>query len=66
MLARGDRGPDFSASALTQPRGFAGSSGIFRLLPSGETQRGLAVIEIAQNGTRVVAPASESFDDVGQ
>jgi len=66
VLARGDRGPDFSAGALTQPRGFAGSSGIFRLLPSGETQRGLAVIEIAQNGTRVVAPASESFDDVGQ
>lgn len=66
VLARGERGPDFSAGALAQPRGFAGSSGIFRLLPSGETQRGLAVLEITAAGARVIDPAPESFDDVGQ
>ena len=66
VLARGEHGADFSAEALTQPRGFAGSSGIFRLLPAGETQRGLAVLEVTQAGPRVIAPAPESFDDLGQ
>jgi branched-chain amino acid transport system substrate-binding protein len=57
--------PDFSEAALTAPSGFAGLGGIFRLLPDGSNQRGLAVMEIGPDGSAVVAPAPASFADFG-
>lgn len=50
------------AAALTDPNGFAGVDGIFRLLPNGTNQRGLAVWEITPDGARQIAPAPKSFD----
>ena len=35
VLARNPNGPDFSPAALTNPSGFSGLNGIFRLLPNG-------------------------------
>jgi branched-chain amino acid transport system substrate-binding protein len=64
VLARGDRGADFSAAALTNPNGFAGVDGIFRLRPDGLVQRGLAVLEIHRDGNTVVDPAPETFQAV--
>ena len=59
-------GAGFSAAALTNPSGFAGADGIFRLLPDGTAQRGLAVLQIERSGVGVVSPAPETFEETGQ
>ncbi len=51
----------FSADALTAANGFAGVDGIFRLLPSGLSERGLAVIEVRNRRFAVVSPAPGTF-----
>ncbi|MBI3709461.1 MAG: penicillin-binding protein activator [Proteobacteria bacterium] len=62
VLARGENGPDFSDKALTNPSGYAGLDGIFRLRPDGTNERGLAVLEVQRSGFRIVAPAPETFE----
>jgi hypothetical protein len=60
-LARGT-GPDpFSAQALTSVSGFNGADGVFRFLPNGANERGLAVMEIDNNAAVVISPAPRSF-----
>jgi ABC-type branched-subunit amino acid transport system substrate-binding protein len=59
VLAKGGTG--FSVPALTNPNGFAGAEGIFRLLPTGTAERGLAVMEVTRTGTAPVDPAPQSF-----
>jgi hypothetical protein len=54
----------YSIEALTSVNGFAGMDGIFRLLPDGRTERGLAVLEIRRDGIAVVDPAPQSFAPV--
>lgn len=61
VLAREEEGPDFSVKALTNPAGFAGMDGIFRLKADGTVERGLAVLEIRRDGFRIVSPAPEAF-----
>jgi ABC-type branched-subunit amino acid transport system substrate-binding protein len=56
-----DRRQAFSRARLTSANGFAGVDGIFRLLPTGETERGLAVIQVERAGFRVLSPAPQSF-----
>ncbi|MBB4268245.1 penicillin-binding protein activator [Roseospira visakhapatnamensis] len=46
---------------LTDPAGFRGFSGLFRLLPSGVNERGLNVLEVTARGPRVIRPAPTSF-----
>ncbi|MCE2749724.1 MAG: penicillin-binding protein activator [Rhodobacter sp.] len=62
-LARSGGG--LSAAALTQGSGFAGVTGVFRLLPDGSNERGLAVAEIRNNQVVVIDPAPRSFGGVG-
>lgn len=62
-LAR--QGKDMSAGSLTQSAGFVGVSGIFRLLPNGTNQRGLAIAEIRNNQVVVIDPAPRSFAGAG-
>lgn len=54
-------GARYDETALTNPNGFAGLDGIFRLLPSGVVERALAVDEITPDGARVIDPAPTSF-----
>src|SRR5262245_29151307 len=61
QLARLKPGGDFSAEAITNPNGWVGADGVFRLLPDGRNQRMLAVIEIAGERTIVVGPPTASF-----
>lgn len=61
QLARLKPGGDFSAEALANPNGWYGVDGIFRLLPDGRTERGLAVIEIQGDRGLVVSPAPSTF-----
>ena len=51
----------FSDETLMNANGFRGIDGIFRFLPNGTTERGLAVLEITEEGFVVVSPAPESF-----
>jgi ABC-type branched-subunit amino acid transport system substrate-binding protein len=63
VLARQPNGPDFSQAALTQPSGFFGADGLFRLRPDGTAERGLAVMQIVpRGGVRVLEPAPASFE----
>ncbi len=61
-LSRGGMG--FTVPTLTNPNGFAGAEGIFRLLPTGIAERGLAVMEVTRTGTTPVDPAPQSFAPV--
>jgi ABC-type branched-subunit amino acid transport system substrate-binding protein len=51
----------FTAETLTHPDGFAGVDGIFRFLPDGRTERGLAILEMHPTGAVVIDPAPVSF-----
>jgi len=63
VLARtGQDDTPYDPADLLNPNGFAGMDGIFRLLPNGQTQRGLAILEITRNGVVVVDPAPETFE----
>jgi ABC-type branched-subunit amino acid transport system substrate-binding protein len=64
-LARGAGGAPISREALTQPAGFAGVSGIFRLLSNGTNERGLAVAQIRDSQVVVIEPAPRSFAGPG-
>lgn len=57
------RAGEFSAATITNPGGFAGVDGIFRLLPDGTNQRGLAVMQVTRDGPREISPAPSSFAD---
>ena len=54
----------YSRETLSQPSGFGGVDGIFRFLPSGEVERGLAVLELQRNEIRVIDPAPQSFEQL--
>jgi ABC-type branched-subunit amino acid transport system substrate-binding protein len=59
------QGPDrFSQRVLTNPSGFQGIDGIFRLRADGTNERGLAVLQITPSGTSVVSPAPQTFAGV--
>ena len=65
VLAGGQAGEPFSQQAILNPSGFTGVDGLFRFAPNGLVQRGLAVLEVEPQGTSVVSPAPQSFQDVG-
>jgi ABC-type branched-subunit amino acid transport system substrate-binding protein len=54
-----------TGAALTQSAGFQGVGGIFRLLPDGTNQRGLAVATIQDRKVVVIDPAPASFAGAG-
>ncbi|MCQ8186360.1 penicillin-binding protein activator [Parvularcula maris] len=51
----------YSEAMLTNPNGFIGADGLFRLTPEGVVERGLAVLELGRGGIRVIDPAPLSF-----
>jgi len=54
-----------SREALTQPAGFQGVNGVFRLMPDGSNERALAVATVESRAVRVIAPAPSSFEGAG-
>lgn len=60
LLAKGE-GRRFAPEQLTDPQGFAGGSGLFRLRPDGLAEHGLAVVEVGNGITRLVDPAPATF-----
>lgn len=61
LLAQSPRATDFSASALTDPNGFRGVDGVFRLIADGSVERAYAIHEVTVDGFRTIQPAQESF-----
>lgn len=57
-LVLGPRGTD--VAILTQPDGFIGTDGWFKLLPDGQVRRGLAVFRIERAGPELIDPAPQS------
>jgi len=55
----------FSPQTLTNPSGFTGIDGLFRFLPNGTNQRGLAVLRVTKSGPQTVSPAPHSFSASG-
>ena len=62
VLARASDGARFSTETLTSANGFAGASSIFRFLPNGDVQRGLAILEVEPWGFGIRSPSPDSFD----
>ena len=58
QIAPGER---YSSAQLTRSSGFAGVDGLFRLLPDGTCERGLAILEVHEGGPQVIDPAPSSF-----
>ena len=64
-LVAADNANALTKLALTSPPGFQGTAGIFRLLPNGQNQRGLAVATVRDGGVVVLEPAPRSFGGAG-
>ncbi len=64
VLARAEGGATFDDAALTSANGFAGTGGIFRFQPSGQVQRGLAVLEVEPWGFGIRSPSPETFEEI--
>ena len=60
LSARGGGNP-YAEDVLTDPEGFSGVDGIFRFLPDGGIERGLAVMQITASGLKQVDPAPTGF-----
>lgn len=64
LIAQGNPNA-LTRAALTQGQGFQGTNGIFRLLPDGTNERGLAVATIQNNQVVIVEAAPRSFGGAG-
>lgn len=61
VLSRTPDPKPYSRQRLTNPRGFAGIDGLFRLRPDGLNDRGLAILEIQNGRARVIDAAPTAF-----
>ena len=60
-LSSNPPGERYTAPQLTRPTGFSGIDGLFRLLPDGTCERGLAILEVREGGPQVIDPAPRAF-----
>lgn len=65
LAGRVNGGTPLAKADLTQSAGFAGVSGIFRFLPNGTNQRGLAIAQIRGNQVVVIDAAPRNFAGAG-
>lgn len=64
LVAQGNANA-LTKNALTTPQGFQGTGGIFRLLPNGLNQRGLAIATIQNNQVNILEAAPRTFGGSG-
>ncbi|MHA6326727.1 penicillin-binding protein activator [Roseivivax sp. CAU 1753] len=64
-LAGRGRGATIGAASLTQSAGFQGASGVFRFLPDGTNERGLAVATVRNQQVTILDPAPRAFGGAG-
>jgi ABC-type branched-subunit amino acid transport system substrate-binding protein len=63
IVARDLADRDFDSLNLTNPEGFSGATGLFRLRPDGLADHGLAILEVDGAATRTIDPAPSSLVD---
>jgi len=63
IVARNMDDPSFTAPTLTNPEGFAGATGLFRLRADGLADHGLAVLEVASGQARMIDPPPARFTE---
>ena len=61
VLAQDGGDARFGFDALTNPNGFLGVDGLFRLDPNGVVQRKFAILEVRKSGVTLVQPAAKEF-----
>lgn len=61
VLATEDGQADYSRATLTDPAGYSGRNGIFRLNNEGLAERGLSVMEVRRDALREISPAPTTF-----
>jgi len=64
-LVQAGKADALTGAALTQSQGFVGVGGVFRLLPDGTTERGLAIAQVQNKEIVVIDPAPRSFAGAG-
>ncbi len=64
-LASSGQSDALTTGALTQPAGFQGVNGVFRLMADGTNQRALAVATIENKEVVVISPAPTNFAGAG-
>ncbi len=64
-LTRTQGSQRFDELVLTNPSGFAGADGVFRFTPTGENERGLAVLEIRDGSAITISPAPRALGGGG-
>lgn len=64
LVSQGDN-QALTKAALTQSAGFRGASGIFRFLPNGTNERGLAVATVQDAQVVILSPAPTGFGRAG-
>lgn len=62
VLANTAEAGKIDANEIVSPNGFWGIDGIFRFRPDGTVERGLAVLEMTDEGARVLSPSPETFE----
>ena len=60
-LSNNPQGERYSYAQLTRGSGFAGVDGLFRLLPDGTSERGLAILEVRPGAPMVIDQAPRTF-----
>ncbi len=63
-LARLPKRDRFASETLSNPNGFSGIDGIFRFLPDGSAERGLAILQVQKDGVEVISPAPTTFQKI--
>lgn len=64
LVARRDPAA-LTRASLIQGQGFQGTAGIFRLLPDGTNERGLAVAQVRNRNVVILSPAPRAFGGAG-
>lgn len=64
-LAKTGKANALSRESLTQPAGFQGVNGVFRFMPDGTNERGLAVATVEDKQVQIVSPAPQGFQGAG-
>lgn len=57
-------GQQITATEIQRRQGFIGASGIFRFLPSGLNERGLAIFQVQNGAAQAIQAAPSSFDSI--
>jgi branched-chain amino acid transport system substrate-binding protein len=60
-LSQNPPGQRYTPAQLTRASGFAGVDGLFRLLPDGTSERGLAILEVREYGPQLLEAPPNGF-----